>query len=110
VSKQRGSTVTVHSLIEATALSDPVDLRGFNAILIEIAVTVAAKNWTVSVHGSNAIAGTYAALSVNGAAVSKQTSGTWTEIWTNMPDWIKVNANEDEDGGKCTVKVTPVLV
>lgn len=110
MAKNQGTTVTAHSVITQTTTSSAIDCRGYGAVYVEIAVTVAAKNWTVKLQGSSTVDGTYSDLYVDGTAVSKQTNATYAGMWRGVPDWIKVVATEDEDTGKCTVKITPCNV
>ncbi len=102
----QATTVAAITDAAVTTTSDAIDCRGYGCAFIEIVVTGAA-NWTVSLTGSSSATGTYAALSVDGTAVSKQTSTTYAGMWRGIPDWVKVVATEDVNGATCTVAITP---
>ncbi len=106
----QGTTTTALSLVQSTTTSAAIDCRGFDSVIVEIAVTVAVKLWTVALSGANAVDGTFNALSTGATAMSKQTNTTYCGVWRGVPDWVKVTATEDEDTGKCTVKITPCNV
>ena len=106
----QGTTTTAHNIIEATTTSAAIDCRGYNAVYVQIAVTVQVVNWTVKLQGSTTAGGTYNDLYVDATLVSKQTNTTYAGVWRGVPDWIKVVATEDQDTGKCTVLITPINV
>ena len=110
MAKNQATSVVAHNAITGTATSTAIDCRGYNAVYVEIAITVAAVNWTVSLLGSSSAGGTYSALYVDATAVSKQTATTYAGMWRGVPDWVKVLATEDVDTGKCTVTITPCNV
>ena len=100
----KGAVTVAHNAISATALSSEIDTKGFNAIIIETVVTVAAKLWTVKVQGCLSSGGTFADCYDGSTLMSSQTNSTKIVIWKGLPPFIKINANEDEDTGKCTVR------
>ena len=110
----KGNVITVHSAIEATATSDPVDCRGYNALLVYFD-TSAANNWTIKVQGAPSRNGTYAdvyelANTGSMAAMSYQLNADRVFIFKGIPDWVKVVATEDVNGATVTVKVQPCIV
>jgi len=107
----KGSVVTAHNGITATATSDEVDCRGYNAVLVEVSIS-AAKNWTFKVQGCMASGGTFVdmyELANTGAmaAMSYQTDSSKMFVFKGIPDYIKIVATEDVDGAEVTVKVQP---
>jgi hypothetical protein len=110
----KGAVTTVHDAIQATATSDPVDCRGFNAVLVYF-TTSAANNWTIKVQGSDTRNGTYAdcyelANTGSMAAMSYQLNSNKVFLFKGIPAWIKIVATEDADGSTVTVKVQPLNV
>lgn len=109
----KGSVVTVHSAIEATATSDAIDCQGYNAILMFF-TTSAANNWTIKLQGSDSKNGTYAdcyelANTGSMAAMSYQLNSNKVFLFKGIPDWIKIVATEDVDGSTVTVKIQPCI-
>jgi len=96
----KGPITTVHDGIQATATSDPVDCRGFNAVLVYF-TTSAANNWTIKVQGSDTRNGTYA------DCYELANTGSMAAMSYH---WIKIVATEDADGSTVTVKVQPLNV
>lgn len=109
----KGAPVTAHSAITATATSDEIDCRGFNAILIETTVTVAASNWTIKVQGCMVSGGTFLdwyELANTGTMtlMSYQFNASRGFVFRGIPDWVKIVATEDVDGATVTVKAQPL--
>lgn len=101
----------VHDALEATAISDVIDCRGYNALAI-YATFSAAKNWTFAVLGAPAPVG-YAFVQCYdnvGTAMSKQTNAGLLWIFHNVPDYVQLKATEDEDTAVVTVYASPCIV
>jgi hypothetical protein len=110
----KGNVITVHSAITATATSDPVDCRGYNALLVFFD-TSAANNWTIKVQGAPTRSGTYAdcyeqANTGTMTLMSYQLNADRVFLFKGIPDWVKIVATEDVDGSTVTVKVQPCIV
>ncbi len=103
--------VKVHEAITATAVSDVIDCRGYNALAVYASFS-AAKNWTLSVMGAPAPGGfDFVQCYDNaGTAMSKQTSAALFWIFHNVPDYVQLKATEDVDGAEVTVYVAPCTV
>jgi len=113
VSLKKGTASTVHAAITGTALSAEIDCTGYNAVLVEVAISVAVKNWTFSIQGCLVSGGTFVdvyelANTGSMAAMSYQCNASRMFIFKGAPNYIKVNASEDEDGATVTVKVQPI--
>jgi len=106
----KGSVTTAHDGITETATSTEIDCGGYNALLVETVVTVAAKNWTVKVTGSLSTGGTFGDCYEGATLMSYQTNSSKIAIWKGIPRYVKIVATEDEDTGTCTVRVQPVMV
>jgi hypothetical protein len=111
----KGNVVTAHSAITATAISNKIDCRGKNAVLIQALISVAAQNWTFKVQGSMTENGTYTdcyelANTGSMALMSYQTNASKMFLFKGIPDWIKIVATEDVDGATVTVNVQPLIV
>ena len=96
----------------ATSTSDPIDARGYNAVLVYF-TTSAKNNWTVKVQGCDTRNGTYADVYEQAntgamAAMSYQLDANKIFLFKGIPDWIKIVATEDVDGATVTVKVQPL--
>jgi len=111
----KGSVTTAHNAITATATSTEVDCRGYNAILIEATISVAAKNWIFKVQGCVVSGGTFIDCYEQAntgvmTLMSYQTNVSKIFIFKGIPDYVKIVATEDEDGATVTVKVQPLNV
>lgn len=109
----KGSVTTAHSAITATATSTEIDCSGYNAILIEAGISVAAKNWTFKVQGCLISGGIFIdcyELANTGTMtlMSYQTNASRIFVFKGIPDHVKIVATEDEDGATVTVKVQPL--
>jgi len=107
---EKGKVTTAHSLIEATTTSAEISCVGYNAILVHTIVTVAAKNWTTKLQGCMTSGGTFADWYDGATQMSFQTDSGKAVVWKGVPDFVKVVATEDADGGKATVTVQPLNV
>jgi hypothetical protein len=110
----KGAVVTAHNAITATATSAEIDCRGFNAVLVKADIS-AAHNWTFKLQGCMASGATcvdwYEQANTGAmAAMSYQTNASRGWIWKGIPDFIKIDATEDEDGATVTVKAQPLNV
>lgn len=108
----KGAVVTAHNAITATATSAEIDCRGYNAIIIEAAISVAASNWTFKLQGCMTSGGTFIdlyELANTGvmADMSYQTNASKMFVFKGIPDYIKIVATEDVDGATVTVKAQP---
>lgn len=105
----KGSKLATIATTDATKTSDPIDARGFNAVLVKITLSGAA-NWTIKLQGAfnrndayldiyeQANTGTFVAM-------SHQTNASKMILFKGISDWIKVVATEDVDGQTCSVEV-----
>lgn len=115
VAKQSKGAVTVaHSAISATATSAELDCRGHNAILILVEFS-GAYNWTFKLQGSMVSGGTFVdwyEQANTGSMVLMSYQCNANRGWTfkGIPDYVKIVATEDADGGTVTVKVQPVIL
>lgn len=110
----KGTVKTVHNAITATALSDEIDCRDFNAVLVFVDIS-AAFNWTFKVQGAPVSGGTFADCYEQAntgvmTLMSYQCNASRVFLFKGIPDFIKINANEDADGATVTVKIQPLNV
>jgi len=106
----KAGVTTAHNLIEVTTTGAEIDCTNYNAILVETNITVAAKNWTIKVQGCLTTGGTFVDLYDATTLMSYQTNSSKLVLWKGIPNFIKIVATEDEDGGKCTVRVQPLTI
>ncbi len=111
----KGGIITAHNAITATATSNEIDCRGYNAVLIEVAISVAAKNWTFKVQGCMVSGGTFVDCYEQAntgvmTLMSYQCNASRMFLFRGIPDYIKLVATEDEDGATVTVKAQPLNV
>ncbi len=102
----KDSVVRAHNAISANAVSVEIDTKGFNAIIIQTIVTIAVKNWTTKILGSAISGGTFSDLYDNTTfeeSFSFQTNTSKIMLFRGLPQFIKIDMTEDEDGGKATV-------
>ena len=113
---EKGSVITVHNAIMATATSSEIDCRGFNAISVEMACsTFTSGNWVASIYGCAASGGTFGqcyAPKGDGSFVAQQTpaistNGNYTFYFKGIPNYMKILATRTTDG-TLTCKVTPM--
>jgi hypothetical protein len=105
----KGPVYTAHDAINATTLSDEIDARGYNAVLVSVEFD-AAHNWTFKVQGSFESGGTFVDCYEQAntgvmTLMSYQCNSDRMFLFRGIPDYIKINANEDADGAVVTVKV-----
>jgi hypothetical protein len=116
IAKQRkGYVSTVHDAITATATSGEINCTGFNSILVEVAISGGANNWTFALTGCLASGGTFVPLYEQAntgsmVAMSYQCDSSRTFLFRGIPDYVKVVATEDVNGSTVTVKVQPLNV
>ncbi|KJS84988.1 MAG: hypothetical protein JM58_09470 [Peptococcaceae bacterium BICA1-8] len=115
INMKKGLVTVAHSAIEATATSSAIDCRGYNAILISAAISVAVALWTFKVQGALSSTDTFAdcyelANTGSMAAMSYQTNASKVFLFKGIPDYVKIVATEDADGATVTVKVQPLNV
>lgn len=108
----RGIVTTAHNAITGTATSSAIDMQGFNGIMIYF-TTDMARNWTISLTGSDSSTGTFAAVYEQAntgtmAAMSYQTNANRVFVFKGVPNYVKVVATEDADGATVTVKAQPI--
>ena len=106
MARQMRPWVKIHDAIEATAVSEFIDCRGWDAIALRVTFS-AAKNWTFSLLGSMAYDGAFIPVYIDGVALSKQISSDAILFYRGIPDYLQVKANEDEDGAAVTVWAAP---
>jgi hypothetical protein len=93
----------------ANATSNEIDARGYNAILISIAISVAAKLWTTKLQGSFVSTGTYFDLyemanTGTMTLMSYQTNASRMFLFKGIPDYVKIVATEDEDTSTMSIE------
>jgi len=115
VSKMSKGAVTVaHNAITAGATSAEISAVGFNAILVEVGISGAAKKWTFTVQGCMVTGGAFVDMyeMANTGALALMTVVDLTVsrgfVFKGVPDYIKIVAAETEDGATVTVKVQPL--
>ena len=109
---EKGKVTIVHSLIEATTTSAEISCVGYNAILVHTVVTPDKKDmqWTTKLQGCMTSGGTFVDWYDGATLMSFQTDSGKAVVWKGVPDFVKVVATEDADGGKATVTVQPLNV
>lgn len=108
----KGARVVAHNAITATATSNELDCRGFNAVILDVSLS-ATQNWTFKIQGSTLSGGTFKdcyelANTGSMALMSYQTNASKVFVFKGIPDYIKIVATEDQDGATCTVAVQPL--
>lgn len=109
----KGGVTVAHNAITETATSAEIDCVGYNAIMLEVSISVAAKNWTFKVQGCMVSGGTFIdcyELANTGTMtlMSYQTNASKIFVFKGIPDYVKIVATEDEDNATVTVKVQPL--
>jgi hypothetical protein len=102
--RAKGAVTVAHNAILATATGTEINTQGFNSIMIEEIITIAAKLWTVKLTGSLISGGTFSDVYDNGTLCSMQTNSSKIMLFKGIPQFLKIVATEDEDTGKCTVR------
>ena len=95
--------VKLFDAITATATSDEIATEGFNAIILQQIVTIAAKLWTLKITGAMVTGGVFSDVYDLTTLMSMQTSGNKMVMFKGLPPIIKIVDTEDEDTGKSTV-------
>lgn len=113
--QNKGYVTTVHSAITETTTSAEINCSGYNSILVEVAISGGANNWTFSLTGCMVTGGTFVNLyeqANTGSMVqmSYQCNASRTFLFRGIPDYVKVVATEDVNGSTVTVKVQPLNV
>ena len=99
-----------HDGIEASAISEVIDCRGFNALAV-YATFSAAQNWTFAVLGAPSPDMAFVACYDNaGTAMSAQTNAARMWMFHNIPDYVQLQATEDVTGAAVTVYAAPCIV
>lgn len=111
----KGNVKTVLSAITETTTSAEIDCRGYNAALVEVAISGGANNWTFKLTGCLVTGGTFVDLYEQAntgsmVAMSYQCNASRTFLFRGIPDFTKVVATEDVNGSTVTVKVQPINV
>jgi hypothetical protein len=111
--RSKGSVTTAHSAITATTTSTEIDCRGFNAVLVEVAISVQVKLWTTKIQGCLSSGGTFIdwyemANTGTMTLMSYQTNASKGFVFKGIPDYIKIVATEDEDTATYTCRVQPL--
>lgn len=111
----KGSVITAHSAITATATSTPINCIGKNAILVKVTITGGANNWTFKPIGSFTRNGTYVDCyeqANTGVMIlmSYQCNASRMFLFKGIPDWVEIVATENVDGSTVTVEVQPCIV
>lgn len=114
----KGAVSVAHAAITATATSAEIDCRGFNALMVECAVSaITSGNWVVEVQGCTITGGTVG-LYTNVAdatpagitnlfkSASMNANGNYILIFKGILDFNKVVATRTTDG-TLTCKVQP---
>ncbi|MCL6582717.1 MAG: hypothetical protein K6U11_03690 [bacterium] len=117
VAKQSKGGVTVaHNAITATATSDEIDCRGYNAISVECEVSnITSGNWVVEILGSAISGGTFGNCyqpKDDGDFAQQKTptldaNGNKTFYFRGVPNFVKIRATRTTDG-TLTCRVTPM--
>lgn len=95
--------VKVFDAISITSTSSEIDTTGFNAIIIQQIISIAAKNWTIKITGAMVSGGTFSDVYDGSTLMSMQTNSNKMVIFKGLPPFIKLVDTEDEDTGKSTV-------
>lgn len=111
----KGNITKVHDAITATATSGVIDCSGYNAILVDVAISGGANNWTFKVQGCMTSGGTFVDLYEQAntgsmVAMTYQCNASRMFIFRGIPDFIKIVATEDVNGSTVTVNVQPINI
>lgn len=105
----KGSVTTAHSAITDTATSSEVDCTGYNGLIVHATMSDS-KEWVVKVTGCPATGGTFVDCYDAGTQMTLTSDVGKCVLWKGVPEFIKIVAMENADGGSCTVKVQPVMI
>lgn len=112
----KGSVTKAHDAIEGTATSSEIDVRGYNAISVEMACSdLSAGNWVAAILGCAISGGTFGQCYTpkdDGTFAAQQTpaisaNGNTTYYFKGIPNYVKIEATRTTDG-TLTCKVTPM--
>lgn len=107
----KGNVTPAHSAISGTATSAPIDCRGYNAVLVKVAIS-GTGTWKIDVQGCNTPQGTF--VDVYDNYDNQLTTGNLTasrmRLFVAVPDNIKIVATEVSGTATCTVEVQPMNI
>lgn len=105
----KGSVTTAHDAIEGTATSTEIDVRGYNAVHIEVAVS-GSGNWDIEITGCAVSGGTFISQYVGTTQLIRQAiTASVGFIFPVGANYIKIVATENSGTAAVTVKVTPLV-
>lgn len=100
----RGSKVTAHSAITATATSVFQKCRGHNALILYVDFTAGTGTWTVKIQGKSILGAYIDMYDNNGNAMSiASITADRAQLFVGIPSDFKIVATEDADGATVTV-------
>jgi len=105
----KGSVTTAHNAITATTTSTEVDCTGYNGLIVHATMTDW-KKWEVKVVGSPTTGGTFVDCYDAATQMTLTSSTGKCVLWKGIPEFVKIVATENSDGGACTVVVQPVMI
>jgi len=105
----KGSVTTAHNAITATTTSTEVDCTGYNGLIVHATMTDS-KEWEVKVVGSPTTGGTFVDCYDAATQMTLTSSTGKCVLWKGIPEFVKIVATENSDGGACTVVVQPVMI
>ncbi len=105
----KGSVTTAHNAITATTTSTEVDCTGYNGLIVHATMTDS-KEWKVKVVGSPTTGGTFVDCYDAATQMTLTSSTGKCVLWKGIPEFVKIVATENSDGGACTVVVQPVMI
>ena len=113
--QSKGGVTVAHEAITATAASEEVDCRGFNALLVEVTTSaISVGSWEVGVLGTLTSGGAAGpCFDVRSGNPSPMTSGAVTTngvalyVFKGIPDYVRIVATRAQDGA-LTCRVQPV--
>jgi hypothetical protein len=105
----KGAVTTAHNAIESTATSAEIDCTGYNGLIVHASMTDS-KEWVVKVTGSPATGGTFIDCYDAATQMTLTSDVGKCILWKGVPEFVKIVATENSDGGTCTVKVQPVMI
>lgn len=105
----KGSVTTAHNAITATTTSTEVDCTGYNGLIVHATMTNS-REWEVKVVGSPTTGGTFVDCYDAATQMTLTSSTGKCVLWKGIPEFVKIVATENSDGGACTVVVQPVMI
>lgn len=105
----KGSVTTAHNAITATTTSTEVDCTGYNGLIVHATMTDS-KVWEVKVVGSPTTGGTFVDCYDAATQMTLTSSTGKCVLWKGIPEFVKIVATENSNGGACTVVVQPVMI